>query len=114
MKDDKRYILFAGDGPLNAVDGVIERLAWRIDENLREDEPAFLNNAAAYLRILIAVLRDVGGIHMVSERFTEWEEQAMRTYDTMKNSPEEIAADRPFLESLFHELGRLRDAESAN
>jgi hypothetical protein len=102
-------ILWAGDGPLNARDGIIEDIEKQIDESLKEAEadPAFLNYTVAYLRCLTGVLREVGGEQLVFERIPEWRRRTLHVYDAKKHLPEKAETDREFLTSVFEELTKL-------
>ena len=110
MRASKRFILWAGDGPLDAVDNVVEHLETQIDEALREaeEDTCWLNELMAYFRCLNVVLREVGGEQLVSDRVVEWRQRTLAAYDGIPSlTPEDLRDDRSFIISVFDDLDEL-------
>lgn len=110
MTTSKRLILWAGDGPLGAVNDVVGCIEDMIDGALRqaEEDTCWLNELMAYLRCLNAVLREAGGEPLITDRVAEWRRRTLAAYDGIPRlTPEEIRADRCFIVSVFDDLDEL-------
>ena len=107
---NKRFMLWTGDGPFNASDEVIDFISGRIDLILKEAEngdPSLLNELIGYLHCLNGVLRETGGHALIIPEIENWRRRTLAVFDAIPNqTPQEIQEDRPFIISIFDDLGK--------
>jgi hypothetical protein len=114
----KRFVLWAGDGPLNARDEVVDFITKMIDLSLDQAEKVdacWLNELIGYLRCLGGVLRETGGDHLIANRIDGWKRRALAVFDAMPNQTQtEIRDDRAFIASVFDDLFGLCPTKNAS
>ena len=106
----KRLILWAGDGPLNARDEVVEFIIEKIDFALNEAEndSCWLNELIAYVCCLNGILRETEGGHLVAGRVQGWHRRTVSVFDAIPNQTEkELRENRPFIAGVFEDLEKL-------
>ena len=106
----KRFVLWAGDGPLNAVDEVADSIATRIDEAIQdcdEADTSRLNEIIAYMCCLSAVAHTYSGLTSQYTTVEQWREKTLQIFEWSWSSQQktaEYAAEQAYVSEVLNSL----------
>ena len=106
----ERFVLWAGDGPLNAVDEVADFIAGRIDESIRQcdkTDTCWLNDLVAYMCCLSAMANTYSGLTSRYSQVEAWRTKVLEIYEwgwVSQEKTEEYFTDKAYISAVINSL----------
>ena len=114
-----RFMLWTGDGPLNARDDVVDHIAKLIDGALAdcdEEDQCFLNYAVSYMSCLSAIGNTYGGMTpQYYPKVENWRKKVLQIFEwawSDKEKREDYNEDASYIRSLLNSLFEAVDSST--